>query len=114
MKAVLLFETQQLFLTQTGESVVICMDLYKLPEKGTEPSSEFRFSWIAFDPNNSNRRVLFDSHSPKGPHFHLDDDNEGQPFQWVSLEDAIRLFREKVAEHFGELVAIPDDGGQDR
>lgn len=84
------------------------MDLYQLP--GTT-QSEFRFSWIAFDPNDPARRVLFDSHPPKGPHFHLDNDADGKPFVWVSIEDAIRLFREKVSEHFGELIAVPDDGG---
>jgi hypothetical protein len=57
--------------------------------------------------------VLFDSHTPKGPHFHVDADSEGQSFNWVSVEDAIRLFREKVMEHFGELEAVPNDGGQE-
>ena len=89
------------------------MDLYKLADETGKPGAEFRFSWIAFDTDNPMRRVLFDSHLPKGPHYHLDDDQEGQPFEWSSVPEAIRLFREMVAEHFGELREIPDDGGQE-
>lgn len=110
MKAVLLFESHQLFTTLRGETVEIYMDLYKILSQNTEDA--YRFSWIAFDPNNPTKRVLFDSHPPKGPHFHLDNDTDGKPFVWVSIEDAIRLFREKVSEYFGDLTAVPDDGGQ--
>ncbi len=109
MKATLLFESQQLFVTKRGESVGIQMDLYKLPGRG----GKFRFSWIAFDANDPLRRVLFDSHPPKGPHFHVNEDQEGVPFKWISLEDSIRLFRKKVREHFGELEEIPNDGDQE-
>lgn len=89
------------------------MDLYKLNGILGQPGSDFKFSWIAFDTDNHMRRVLFDSHPPKGPHFHIDDDMEGQRFNWISTEDTIRLFHEKVAEHFGELEVVPNDGGQE-
>ena len=118
MKATLLLESHQLFVTDAGGTVEIHMDLYKVDESadgrshGSEPGSEFRFSWIAFDSDNPMRRVLFDSHPPKGPHFHVDDDSKGQPFAWVSVPDAIQLFRKTVEEHFGELEAVPNDGGQ--
>ncbi len=88
------------------------MDLYKLEEASEVDGSAFRFSWIAFDPDNPMRRVLFDSHPPKGPHFHIDEDPSGQPFIWESVDAAIQLFQDKITAHFGELVAIPDDGGE--
>lgn len=77
MKAVLLLENNQLFITKTGGTVEIRMDLYKLPKADPGPPGS----------------------------------GKGKPFKWTSIEQAIQLFREKVAEHFGELEAAPDDGG---
>jgi hypothetical protein len=113
MKATLLFESHQLFVTKSGGTVEIHMDLYKVECSAGHPGSEFRFSWIAFDSDNPMRRVLFDSHPPKGPHFHVDNDSKGQPFAWVSIPDAIQLFRKTVEEHFGKLEAIPNNGGHE-
>ena len=86
------------------------MNLYQLPTAPLFSGLAFKFSWIAFDPENPMKRVLFDCHPPKGPHFHLDGDLDGQPFAWVTLEESVALFRKKVEEHFGKLVAVPDEG----
>lgn len=113
VKASLLFERHQLFVTEAGKPVEIHMDLYRIEEASDDSDAQaFRFSWITFDPDNPMRRVLFDSHPPKGPHFHIDEDPEGEPLTWVSVEAAIDLFRQKVTAHFGALVETPDDGGQ--
>jgi hypothetical protein len=104
-------ERHQLFVTEAGKPVEVHMDPYRLEDADARDGVAFRFSWIAFDPENPMRRVLFDSHPPKGPHFHIDEDPEGQAFTWESIDAAIQLFREKVAAHFGELIAAPDDGG---
>lgn len=85
------------------------MDLFRLTEEDpaqTHPEG-YRFSWIAFDRESPEKRVLFDCHPPKGPHFHLDEDREGVPFEWTSLAAAIEFFRQKVREHFGELDPVP-------
>ena len=85
MKATLIFETQQLFVTKADGAakctIEIRMDLYKLAKGSGDVGSDYRFSWIAFDSDNPMRRVLFDTHPPKGPHVHLDDDAEGEPFK---------------------------------
>jgi hypothetical protein len=112
MKASLLFERHQLFITESGKLVEVHMDLYKIKEADAPDGSDLKYSWIAFDPDNPIRRVLFDAHPPKGPHFHIDEDSDGEPFEWKSVDAAIQLFHEKVTAHFGELVAVPDDGGQ--
>ena len=52
------------------------------------------------------------THPPKGPHFHIDEDPEGQSFTWVSVESAIELFQEKVTAHFDALIETPYEGGQ--
>lgn len=90
------------------------MDLYELPETELtdDPGSHYRFSWIGFDKEDPAMRVLFDCHTPKGPHFHIDDDKDGQAFAWSSLQEAIELFHAKITEHFGELLEISDEGGQ--
>jgi hypothetical protein len=81
------------------------MDLHKLPEGHSENFPEgYKFSWIAFDPNRESERVLFDCHFPKGPHFHIDDEVEGEPFKWTSLDAAYDLFFVKVKERFGRFI----------
>jgi hypothetical protein len=44
--------------------------------------------------------VLFDSHPPKGIHFHIDGDDAGVAFVWKSLGEAEQMFFEKVRRHF--------------
>ncbi len=63
-------------------------------------------SWIAFDPEEEGARVLFDCHEPKGPHWHIDDDEEGQLFVWQGLKEAEDLFFQKVEERFGRPIAV--------
>ena len=55
--------------------------------------------------------MLFDFHPPKGPHFHIDEEVKGQAFEWSSVPDAIELFRQRIKEHFGELIEVPDKRG---
>ena len=81
------------------------MDLYKIPsEQVADFPGGHRFSWIAFDPEEASQRVLFDSHPPKGPHIHVDGDQDGEPFQWVSVDAAKALFLERIQQHFGEFA----------
>ena len=78
------------------------MDVYRLPEGHPKTFPEwYRFSRIAYDTENEMARVLFDCHEPKGPHTHVDDDGEGMPFDWKSIEAAYDLFFERVKERFG-------------
>ena len=80
------------------------MDVYRLPKGHPETFPDgYRFSWIAYDSEKETNRVLFDCHHPKGPHFHIDHDPEGQPFEWKSLEAAYDLFFEKIRERFGDF-----------
>jgi hypothetical protein len=69
MKATLLLEANELFTTRTGRTVEIQMDLYQLSGTSGRDGNDYRFSWIAFDTEDPMRRILFDCHPPKGPHF---------------------------------------------
>ena len=105
MKAMCLFDEKFEMAREDGRVIVVCMDLYKVPEgETTGLPNGYRFSWIAYDPDKTQNRVLFDCHSPKGPHFHLDDEKEGTPYHWVGLVEAERYFFEVVEGHFGKLI----------
>ncbi|TVQ77823.1 MAG: hypothetical protein EA369_08535 [Bradymonadales bacterium] len=105
MDAELIFEIRFSIVLKSGEILVVFMDLYKIPRVNTKDfPGGHRFSWIAFDPEAPERRVLFDSHPPKGPHIHIDDELEGKPFEWVSVDQAKRLFFKCVKEHFGKFA----------
>lgn len=84
--------------------MVVVMDLYKLPEGHTKSFPEgYRFSWIAFDSDDDRERVLFDCHHPKGPHVHIDDDTDGKPFDWTTLDEAYELFFLTIRQRFGDF-----------
>lgn len=100
MDAELLFKRKFEVTTKAGMPIAFFMDLYRLP-KGSE--HEYKFSWIAFDPDDPTRRVLFDCHKPKGAHIHLDGDSGGEPIEPMDIDSAIALFFETVREHFGDF-----------
>jgi hypothetical protein len=103
VKALLLFERRFTLTCVGGRVVEVFMDLYQLPEGYSQAYPEgYRFSWIAFDSENPQARVLFDCHHPKGPHVHVDEDSDGESFEWTSLDEVYELFFEKLRERFGD------------
>lgn len=87
-----------------GGSVMVVMDLFEItpaPRLGLF-LEKYRLSWIAFLADNPDRRVLVDSHTPVGLHFHLDSGPQTS-VEVKTLEEALRFFEQKVIEHFGEL-----------
>lgn len=101
MKARLVMQRRFLAESRKGKQIVVEMDLYEVSGPGAERlPGGYRFSWIAFNAQNPNERVLFDSHPPKGPHFHLDDRKNEIKIEWTSLEATERLFYRTVARHF--------------
>lgn len=88
-----------------GQIVSIRMDLFAFEER-TSNTIGFRFSWIAFDLEEPERRVLFDNHPPKGPHFH----KQGQEtsFEWNGVPHALKLFVDLVRLEFGDHPDLAD------
>lgn len=102
MKAKLIDRRRFVVFSRSGKAVQVVMDLFKIQGRDAEKHpGGFRFSWIAFDPEKPTRRVQFDSHPPKGPHFHIDGDEVGVVMEWTSLEAGHRKFFKMVARHFG-------------
>ncbi len=107
MNAALIYRRRLTRRTQTGKEIRVVMDLFQIPEPECAKYPEgFRFSWIAFDVENKEQRVLFDCHPPKGPHIHIDGDQEIK-FKWISLEETEIFFFENVQARFG--VFVQDD-----
>jgi hypothetical protein len=52
---------------------------------------KYRLSWIAFLAEDPERRVLMDSHTPVGLHFHLDSGPQVS-VELKTLEEALRFF----------------------
>lgn len=101
MKATLINRRRFVVFSRRGKPVVVEMELFQISGGGSIHHPEgYRVGWIAFDPENSEKRVLFDSHPPKGIHFHVDSDAEGVPFRWQSLAKAEQMFFEMVCRHF--------------
>jgi hypothetical protein len=104
VKATEIFKRQFEVTCKGGKTVVVFMDLYKLPKGYPKSFPEgYKFSWIAYDPDDESAKVLFDCHPPKGPHVHVDNDKDGEAFDWKNLDDAYELFFAKVREKFGDF-----------
>ena len=104
MDAILVYSIKVTVTVKGGKRITVVMDLFKLSSAQSGYPEGYKFSWIAFDPKNPLERVLFDTHPPKGPHLHLDDDPIGIPYAWVGLREAQEFFLAKVQEHFGEIT----------
>lgn len=101
MKARLVMERRFLVESRKGKQIVVEMDVYEVSGSDTKKHSDgYRFSWIAFNALNPNERVLFDSHPPKGPHFHIDNQKNEIKIKWTSIDATERLFYRMVARHF--------------
>jgi hypothetical protein len=101
MKATLLNHRRFVTFNRSGKPVVFEMKLFRISGKEAVHHPEgYRVGWIAFDPENTHKRVLFDSHSPKGIHFHIDDEDEGTSFIWKSLAKTERIFFEMACRDF--------------
>jgi hypothetical protein len=104
MKATLVYSDKVTVTVKGQRRISVVMDLYKLPSAQSGYPEGYKFSWIAFDPQNPSQRVLFDVHPPKGPHLHIDGDLEGTPYSWTGLKDAEEFFLAKIQERFGEIT----------
>ena len=77
------------------------MELFKIHgENALDYPEGYRVGWIAFDSDQLEKRVLFDSHPPKGIHFHIDGDEVGVGFAWESLSHCRGKFLKMICHHF--------------
>lgn len=103
MKSIQLFEVRRIVRTVSGRRLSIFMDLWevKKPQRGLF-LDWYRLSWIAFDLDEPDQKILIDAHPPKGIHMHVNEQN-AQELVLQTLENALEFFRERVEEKFGKL-----------
>ncbi len=59
---------------------------------------KLKYSFICID-TQSNQRVLFDNHHPKGPHYHIDD--KEFEYNYMGVDKLIQDFKKEVQIKFG-------------
>src|SRR4051812_34339960 len=86
-----------------GGVIIVFLEIFEIyPERSGLFLDKYKLSWIAFDMQNVDKRVLMDAHHPFGIHYHLDSGRQ-IPVQFEGLDSALQFFEGKVREHFGEL-----------
>jgi hypothetical protein len=60
-----------------------------------------KYGFICFD-IKTKKKVLMDNHHPKGPHIHIDDDE--QDYEYTSDEKLIDDFNKLVFQHLGVSI----------
>jgi hypothetical protein len=60
-----------------------------------------KYRFIAINLRTKNR-VLMDNHQPKGDHIHINNNEES--YQYTSIENLFKDFRELVKIHMGENI----------
>lgn len=77
------------------------MDLYLLDSGniGALNLDNYKLSWIFFDSDDPETRILMDNHKPIGLHVHI---NNGDQIKVnvSTIEDAQKVFKEMVKKHF--------------
>ena len=86
----------------SGKRVFIKIELLKLATKKPEFPQGYKFKWIAFNRDEPDEKVLFDNHTGKAPHYHVN--GKQSFFIWESRWHAQQLFYQKVIEKFGNFV----------
>ena len=91
------------FWMSSGKWVAVEMKLFRLPKiEKKEYPEDYKFSWIAFNQDDPEEKVLFDNHHGKAPHFHINGQEES--FVWINLEKSLDLFYQKTIQKFGRFL----------
>jgi hypothetical protein len=99
------FHWKEDYLMMSGKIITIEMKLIRLPTiNKKEYPNDYKFSWNAFSRNNPDEKIRFDNHEHKEPHWH--DNGQEVFFKWLSLEQALALFYQKVSEKFGDFKKL--------
>ena len=88
MKAKKIFSEKDIYKTSLNDEVFrvsVIREIFKIPaSKAHEFPDGHKVSMIAFHDDDPDKRVLLDCHPPKGPHYHVG--NEEVQFEWQGAE----------------------------
>jgi len=101
-------DAKLVFNTQSRKTIIVLMKLRRFPvsQSRVEFPEGYKINWIAYNEDDPNERVLFDNHHGKVLHYHIDSDQKGISFAWISREKTEALFWQKVQVRFGKLTRI--------
>ena len=98
-----IINSRRLVELKSGGSIVIVIEVIEIaPNKAGLFLERFKLSWIAFNPESPDQRVLMDAHSPFGLHYHINDGAQ-VPIKVSNLQECLKLFETLVINQFGEL-----------
>lgn len=99
------FLTHEEEVLETSRGYIIKLRLLSkrfFTKQPAEFPENYKFSWIALNIDNPDERVLFDNHTGKPPHYHIDK-RPSVYFEWVSLAESRKLFFQEVRKKFGDF-----------
>ncbi len=107
MKATRVFAIERIIELESGVLCRLHMDLFDVGEGKAQGLflDRFRFSWIFFEVENPDRRVLVDCHHPYGVHVHYDDGPQ-ESVTAKTLDDVREFFTAAIKKHFGANVEV--------
>ena len=76
---------------------ILELSIWKIPDKERYPDG-IKYSLICLDINTENK-ILFDNHYPKGPHIHINE--EEIKYDYVDENKLVDDFSKIIFEHFG-------------
>jgi hypothetical protein len=103
MKSQLVFELKDTWDFRFGGTANIRMDCYKISDD-IDFTKAFVLSWIAYDPEDTLKRVLMDQHQGRPCHFHIDDKVVELERPPRDFNEAYDIFRAEVVKYFGEIL----------
>ena len=76
---------------------ILELKIWRIPDPKRFPNG-LKYSLTCLD-FKTMKRVLYDNHHPKGPHFHLDETQ--YPYKFMSTESLIKDFKKSIHDHLG-------------
>lgn len=86
----------------SGKKIFIEVEVLKLATDKPEFPQGFKFKWLAFDRDKPSEKILFDNHTGKKPHYHID--KKEKFFTWKSRKDTQQMFYQEIIKKWGNFI----------
>lgn len=90
------------FLTSSGKKIFVEIEIIKISTDKPEFPQGFKFKWLAFNREYPEQRILFDNHTGKKPHYHID--KKQKFFTWISRKQTQQMFYQEIIKKFGKFI----------
>jgi hypothetical protein len=90
----------------SGKKIFVEIEWLKLDTDKPEFPQGFKFKWLAFDRDKPSEKILFDNHTGKKPHYHVD--KEEKFFTWKSRKDTQQMFYQEIIKKWGNFIKKVD------